>query len=348
MSDTGYLGHSQAEWDALAKNGPYVDPADPLGWGAIAKSMAPSAPVTTPAKEDNSAMLETYSLVAKKLEESGLGALFNLVDGMPDPNSWLYKQIVNNPGTNFDALGPAIEETDVYKARFPGIVKMRQQNLANAGDLNKQVLVPSPAVALQYEKDVRALFAHAGLPESMQGNGYIQDLMSKGMSPPEIEMRLGQAYTRVNDTDPAVRDAYSSFYGPIEGAGVLAASFLDPAHVMSELDRRSMASYTSGMGRTLGLDINKNTAEAIANIGKTDAGVMQDLQTVSRQSGLYSESIGEATDLTAQTGLEAVALGNAAASSALERRQIERQANARTSVGGAASTNQGLTGLGTS
>lgn len=359
MSDTGYLGYTQAQWDALAASGTHtqaewdnfsknspVDPADPLGWGAIDKALKGGGVTTTPAKEDTAAATKTFNDLARLLEDAGLGSLFSMKDGLPDPNSWLWKQIINNPSdTSFDSIATNLEQTDVYKQRFPVIDNIRKHNKDNP---DNQIHVPTATDVQNYESTLRSVFTSAGLPDSMKTTSYMQGLMGAGLSAPEVEQRLGSAYTRVADANPAVLKAYQDFYGIAAAPGALAASFLDPTHVMGQLDKQSMAAYTAGVGKTLGMTVDRSLAEQVAQTGKSEGGVQQDLQAVSRQSGLYSEGISESQDLTTDTGIRATSLGDAQASADLERRLLERQANARTSTGGAVGTNQGLTGLGTS
>jgi len=358
MSDTGYMGYSQAQWDALAASGPHsqaewddfskngaVDPADPLGWGAIAKSMEPKGVATDPAKEK--ANNQTFSDLAKMLDDAGLGSLFKLnADGTPDPESWLWKEVINNPSdTSFESILPRLEQTPVYQQRFPVIDQVRKNNKA---DPEHAHVVPTATDVLNYENAVRSDLIAAGMPPSMTSNSYIQSLMGRGLNAPEVRERLGQSYTRVADTDPAVLKAYQDFYGILDAPGALAASFLDPEHMQSDLDKRSLTAYASGMGSKVGVGMSRATAEAIGQLPKSEAGIIQDIQTVSRMSGVFSESLGETQDLSTDTGMQAIALGDGQASSAIERRLLERQANARAATGGAVGTNQGLTGLGTS
>ena len=60
---------------------------------------------------------------------------------------------------------------------------------------------------------------------------------------------------------------------------------------------------------------------------------------------LYNEGITETKDLTQGSGIEAVSFGDAEANSDLQRRILERQANERSSSGGAAVTQRGVVGL---
>ena len=332
---------SADDWAALAANMATAPPPVP-------QPGAPQGVQTNPAAEDPTVSTALFKQLASALEQSGLGSLFTLLpDGMPDTNSWLWKELVNNPSeTTLESIGPALESTDVYKARFKTIFDIRKHNLDNPQD---QRYVPTAGQVLQFEDQVRVDLRNAGVPQSMMTNDYIGSLMTKGLSAPEIQARLGQAYTRVADTDPAVRQAYEQFYGVVDGPGALAASFLDPTHMMSNLDKHSIAAYTAGIGRTMGMNVGQSMAEKIANQGSlTEGGIRQGLDQVSSMSGVFNEGITETKDLSTDTGLQNIFLGDAQAKSDIERRVLERQANARAVVGGALSTNAGLTGVGSS
>ena len=170
-----------------------------------------------------------------------------------------------------------------------------------------------------------------------------------GLSPVEIEQRLGQSWERVRNTDPAVRAAFSSFYGTLAGDAALAATFLDPTRTVSALEKQSRAAYTSGMGQRLGIDLDQEVSERIAGLPRTEAGIYENLTQLNQLqgSGIFDEGITETSDLSTQnTGVAAVFDGDGKAAQALERRTIERNA-ARASVpGGAIRTQRGATGLG--
>jgi len=87
-------------------------------------------------------------------------------------------------------------------------------------------------------------------------------------------------------------------------------------------------------------------AERIAEMPMTEAGIVEGLQQIAAQSPLFTESVGEAVDLTAEeTGVAAVFEGSGEARTALERRLTARQAINRATVGGAITTASGVTGL---
>lgn len=290
----------------------------------------------------NDPNVELFQQIASYLNDMGLGGLFNVgSDGTP--GGWLWDQIVSGIDSE-QALNIALEQTSEFKSRYGIISELRDQ--ASKG---QAVHVPTVAEVRQYEQQAAALFRNAGLPSWMYDSWQDgQELMRKGMSIAEVEQRLGSAWERVQNADPAVREAFTQFYG-YEGDAALAAAFLDPTRTVASLERASRAAYTAGMGKSYGLSIDQQTAERIADQPKTESGIAQDLQQTAQiiGSGLTSATISESpTDLTNQDVLNAVAFGDGKSASTMERRQIERKAQQSAVPGGALRTNRGLTGVG--
>jgi hypothetical protein len=96
----------------------------------------------------------------------------------------------------------------------------------------------------------------------------------------------------------------------------------------------------------MGITVDQSMAEQIGMQPKTEAGILQDLSTVSGMQGVFTEGLTETEDLTTTTGLESVALGDGLATQKIERRILERQANSRANTGGAAFTSEGVVGVG--
>jgi hypothetical protein len=120
---------------------------------------------------------------------------------------------------------------------------------------------------------------------------------------------------------------------------------------LQSLERQSRAAYTAGLGATMGLTINQQLAERMADLPTTDAGTFQSLTQLNAldKSGVMTETIGEsANDLTTGgTGVDSVIFGDGGASGDIERRIIERQAARAAVPGGALRGQRGLAGTGT-
>jgi hypothetical protein len=341
--------------------GRVFNPEDPYNWKGINAGQNGSTPVATPTAAAPAAGVtapnatpgtaanatvrnqELFSLISSTLSAIGLGGLFSITNGQPSGALW---EQIQNGFDNEAALTQWFEGTNEFEARFPVIAQMRAQLSTGT-----PTYVPSPGQILEFEQRVQTAFRASGLPTSFYDTpGEVQGLMAQGMSAVEIEQRLGDAWTRVRNTDPAVTDAYREFFG-VQGDAMLAATFLDPTTTLTQLDRQSRTAYTAGMGRTLGLNIDQAAADRMAGLPNTDAGIMQNLTRVNQLNGMggvFTEGITETQDLTAETtGIDSIVYGDGNATSEIERRQIRRNANDRSSLGGAAVTQQGAVGVGT-
>ena len=280
-----------------------------------------------------------YAQFAAFLTQAGLGSLFSVgSDGTP--GGWLWDQITNGIDSA-DALQIALEQTQEFKSRYGIIGEMRQR--AAAGE---PVLVPTVGQVREYEDTTAKIMRQAGLPTWFYDSFTdMQDLMRKGLSPVEVEQRLGTAYERVQSTDPEISAAFTEFYGVGQGDAALASYYLDPTRTQTSLEKASRAAYTAGKGKTMGIDIDQTVAERMASLPKTEGGIYQDLTDVNKMKPLYTEGITETKDLTTGSGIDAVSFGDGEANADLQRRILERQANERSSSGGAAVTQRGVVGL---
>lgn len=287
--------------------------------------------------------LGLFQEIKSYLTDMGLSGLFNVAaDGTP--SGWLWEQITSGLD-NQSAIMLNLENTQQFQQRYGVIKQLRLQ-----AQTDPSVHVPTVAQVRDYEQTVSGMMRQANVPSFMYDNFTdLQALMLKGLSPVEIEQRLGQTWERVQNTDPAVRQAYGRFFG-IQGDAALAATYLDPARTLASLERMSRTAYTAGMGMHMGVNIDQATADRIAGSPSTDAGIYQDLQTLGglAGSGIFQETLGEGgTNLTAeQTGVDATFFGNGQAQAAIDRRTRERKAQDAAVPGGALRTNRGLTGAG--
>lgn len=282
---------------------------------------------------------QIFNELGSYLQYLGLGNLFSTAsDG--SPSGWLWDQITQGIDTP-EQLIISLEGTREFQTRYSVLFDLRRR--AAAGE---PVAIPSIAEIREYEDTVSSMMRQAGMP-SWFYDSYTdaQELMGKGISASELEARIATGWTTVRDINPQIRQAFSDFYGVGSGDAALAAFVLDPTRTMASLERASRAAYTAGFGATMGMTVDKQLAEQVAAIPKSEAGIYQDLTEASRLRGLTVEGITETQDITDRTALQAVSLGSAEAQSALERRLMERQAQERSSTGGAAMTQEGLVGV---
>lgn len=283
--------------------------------------------------------LEQFNALASYLADLGLGDLFSTTaDGTP--GGWLWDQIVNGIDTEAQ-LVVALEATPQFQQRY-GIIKELRQRAA-AGE---PIQVPSVGMVRQYEVQVSSMMRAAGLPawfyDSYEDT---HNLMRQNLSPVEIEQRIAQGWDVVRNADPAVRNAFTQFYGVAQGDAALAAFMLDPTKTVSKIEQASRAAYTAGYGQRLGLEIEKSVAEQAAALPTSLAGLQESLTQTSRLSSVATEGITETQDITTGDIFRGIGLGEQQSTAAIERRLLERQANERASSGGAAMTQAGLTGV---
>lgn len=306
---------------------------------------APAAPtgITAPPSTPGAPGTENrvvYDQLASFLTSYGLGGLFT-TDASGLPGGWLWDQIVS--GTDSEAgLQLALEQTSVYQQRYGVITRMRAE--AASG---KPVVVPTISQVREYETNAAAMMRQAGFPPWFYDSYEdVQGLLEANISLSELEQRVGQSWDLVHNTDPAIQQAFQDFYG-VAGDAALASFYLDPDKTISQLERASRAAYAGGMGKTLGLNLDKTLSERIASLPTSPEGITQDLTQVAELQGrgVFTEGVTEVTDLTAENqGLGAAVFGDGAAAAQIERRIARRRANESSATGGAALTQVGQVG----
>ena len=285
--------------------------------------------------------INTYRQLEAYLSDIGLGSLLR-TDANGNPSGWLWDQIKKGI-SSAAALEISLRETTEFQNRF-GII-IEQQRRAGQGE-NVQVM--SPAEVLAYEREVTQVFRTAGLPSTFYDTyDELHSFLRADLSGADVVNRIETAFNYVASAPDEVRAKFEEFYGVGQGDIALATYVLDPQIALSELEQSTRTAYTAGMGERYEIRLARAQAERIAEMPMTEAGIVEGLQQIAGQSPLFTESVGEAVDLTAEeTGVAAVFEGSGEARTQLERRLTARQAINRASVGGAVATTGGVVGLG--
>ena len=284
-----------------------------------------------------------FNTLASYLSDIGLSELFQ-VDGNGNPSGWLWNQIQSGVDTA-EELRFALEQTDVFRDRF-GVIQAQQEAAANG----EPVRVMSPSEVLEYEETVKQMMSAAGLPATFYDDPKdFHQLILNDMAPTEVADRISQAYDYVLSAPPEVRQQFNDFYGVGNGDAQLAAWALDPDRTVRDIEKATRTAYAAGMGQRFDVELDKAAAERIAELPMTEAGITEGLKTVAELGTVFTEGLGEAaTDLTQQHGIDTVFEGDALASQAINRRITQRRAVGRAATGGAVTTQEGVTGLGSS
>ena len=283
----------------------------------------------------------TFDSLVSYLRDIGLDSLFS-IDSQGRPGGWLWQQLqsgVDSP----EELRIRLEQTDVFRDRF-GVIQEQQKRAARG----EPVYVMSPAEVIEYERSVRQMMSAAGLPGTFYDEPKdFHKLILNDMSPTEVQQRITQAYDYVLSAPPEVRAAFRDYYGVAQGDAALATWALDPDRTVRDVTRATRTAYASGMGTRFDVDMNRRTAERIADLPMTEAGITEGLRQVASLGNVFAEGITETQDLTAGgEGVESVFEGDSQSSLAISRRVLQRRANDRSSTGGAALTQQGVIGAG--
>jgi hypothetical protein len=285
--------------------------------------------------------METFNELQTYLVGIGLGNLISF-DAGGNPSGFLW-DMVKRGVTSAAQLELALYDQPDFQARFPVI---GEQRAAAATGAATQVM--SPAEVLAYERQVAQTFRTAGLPTTFFDTpDELQTYIRRGLSAEDVEDRISQAFNFVSAAPFEVRDKFDEFYGVGQGDIALATYILDPEKSLIELERSGRTAYAAGMGERYNIQLDREAAARVADQPLTAAGISQGLQEIGARAPLFTESVGEAVDLTAaETGVAAVFEGSGEAQAALERRLIRRRSIERASVGGAVTTSAGVTGLG--
>ena len=289
------------------------------------------------------AAVAQFSQLASVLKQAGLDDLFTL-DSQGNPGGWLWNQIQSGIDTEIE-LEMAIEQTDTFRDRF-GVILEQRKRAAEGGSGT----IMTPAQVLQYEQTVKEYLSAAGLPATFYDDPKdFHEMILSDMSPTEVKTRVTQAFDYVLSAPPEVRQAFEDYYGVGNGDAQLAAWALDPERTTADINRSVRTAYAGGMAERYDIQIDKSTATRIADSPMGQSGIDEGMQRVAAMEDVFNEGLGDSgTDLTDETGVQSVFDSDAQATGAISRRVMRRRAVGRSASGGAAITQEGVVGVGSS
>lgn len=287
----------------------------------------------------NEASRALYQTMRSYLVGLGLGELAQ-VNSQGAPAGWLWQKILEGADTP-DELLLAIEQTDVWRNEYGVIVEQRRRQAAG-----EPVRPMSVEEVVAYRANAASMFRQAGLPTWLRDGKFDFDaLMLAGVSLQEVAERVGEAFSRVRDVDPTIRQAFSDFYGVGQGDAALAAWFLDPERTQASIDRASRSAYTAGLAARYGFEVDRATAERIASKPMTEQGIDEAFRQVNQLGGVFDAGYSERDTLElGEEGMASIFEGDPLATRSISRRVAGRRTNDQSSFGGAALTREGLVG----
>ncbi|TXH55384.1 MAG: peptidoglycan-binding protein [Desulfurellales bacterium] len=166
-----------------------------------------------------------------------------------------------------------------------------------------------------------------------------------GVSIAEVSDRINQGFMAVKMAPPSVQEYFYTNYG-VNSEAAMAAYFLDPDRAAPELIRRAETANIGGRAMQMDIVLGLDRSRLLADMGVTGSGAMSGFMALDQMRTLFSESLGEETDLTIEgTGIDAqFGLSPGA------RRDLDLRRQARTAAfaggGEALMTSSGASGFG--
>lgn len=228
-----------------------------------------------------------------------------------------------------------ITDTPTFQTAFPEY-KAR---------IDKGLPPMSPADILNYRSQTTQILRDAGLPSGFYDSpADFVDLVTKDLSPAELQSRVAGGYAKVANAPQEVKDVFNEYFGA-QGPGMLASFFLDPTKGGDVIQKAVTEAQIGGSGRQYGFNIDQTMAQKYAEQGITGAQAQQGFQQAYQLNPLADATISEDNNLTKEQIAQGVLTGGEA-EAATKRRQQERSAQFRQAYGGAGGGAQGQQGIG--
>jgi len=189
------------------------------------------------------------------------------------------ESLIGTWGNNVGVIAERLRQTEEYKTRFKGLVKLQQKGVTD---------IRNEEQYLRFETDYRDIFRTAGLRDFLGASGSQQEIdaianlvADYSVSVNEVRARVLDAQRVAAETPPEVRDALQRFYNV--GAQDLVAYSLDPQRTMTRINEMANAAILGGFAQRGGLDIDVAGAERIAGLaGGEDINIERVTQDVSQ------------------------------------------------------------------
>lgn len=231
-----------------------------------------------------------------------------------------------------------LREAPEFKQRFPAMEARKRAGLPAI----------SPEEYINFERQTRQMMMQSGLPSGFYDSPEdFTTFISNDVSVSELSGRIQNGFTAVAMAPPAVRDAFGKYFGA-QGPGALAAYFIDPSRALPELEKQVAIAQVGGAGKQFGFNLSLGQATGLADTGVGFEGARQGFEQIGDMAPIFSESISEKDDFTAEKeGVDTV-FGLGGDSKEKVRRRVEQRRAAFGGQGGAgaAASGRGVIGLG--
>ena len=270
--------------------------------------------------------LTARQIIQSFLEDYGLGSLGDwawtlyTTSGSEDINQFVRGQ-----------LTVELPKQEAFKARFPAYETLRQNGRGISVEQYRQ-----------YENDAIDLAHTYGLPTAMfEDRDYLARMMISDVSGRELEQRMVINREAAYNAPAEVRSALEQMYGVGGTQQALTAYYMDPDKALPILQQQFQAAQIAGASIQQGIATDQATAERLAQQGVTFEQAQQGFRQVANDKALtYGAGDTVGTDTAT-----AAAFGNQAAQAETTRVRRARQ-GAFAAGGGAAESQKGISGLG--
>lgn len=267
--------------------------------------------------------------------------------GLQSLDKWAWSLITQN--ASIDQITTELYQQPLFKQRFPGIIYRQEHGLPPISITSYIALEDS------YEQ----LVTQYGLPRSILTPAFMGNLVGQDVSPSEFNDRIVKGYSFVQQAPASVQQTFAQWFG-VKGMGQLAHYFLDPKNNAAVLEHEAMMAQVQGAGVNAGVNIGRNRAAQLAEMGDTYQQVQSALGGLTKTAGLFQANqaegamsagirgvVGQAAHLTESNQGVSAALGlSATAEQEVQQRANERQASFKGGGGAAQQGQQGYIGLG--
>lgn len=223
-------------------------------------------------------------------------------------------KLVKSGITDAGTVELELQDTSAWKTRFAG------NELRRKAGLN----VLDPGTYLQLENTYGAVLQQYGIPKGQYSKSDFADWIGKDISPQEIQSRVQLASQSLYNSDKYFQDSLAAF-GIDRGHQI--SYFLDPKRAEPFLERQFQAATIGSSALRHGLQLDQNTALALATAGITSAqaeqGYSQISQALPRLNDLASIEGGTFGQSDAE---KALFMGNAGAMDRIRQLSAEEAA----------------------